>query len=263
MKWKINYELMQDKNANEKASIVINDVLNEFERLIPEGPPLGYKPITLINDKEAGPTIYWPLDKDYYKIGLNISDVFYNQIAFQFTQELSRIYCDPRIDNWLIEIITHVSALYMLDFLGAKWELDPPHPNVQEYHENFTNYRSNLLGTAFSKIDMVKYQVSPEWVKHQVSKLMNHHKYNRGKILIIAYEILSYFTESDDNWRLLPYIGRYSKPAPSEDATNLVTHRNTDPDFTKLTKEVPENLRPFVKKLTDKFGVFEEQTKSE
>jgi hypothetical protein len=259
MKWTINYELMQDNNANDKASIVINDILNEFERLIPEGPPLGYKPIQLVNDKEAGPTLYWPLGKDYYKIGLNISDVYYNQIAFQFTQELTRIYCDPRISNWFIELVDHVAALYILNFLGAKWEVAPPHPDVHDYHENFTNYRSNLLGTAFSKIDMVKYQISNEWVKHQVKKLINKEKYNRGKLLLIAYEILGYFTESDEHWKILPYIGKCSVPKPPEDPKNLVTSRNASPDFTKLLNEAPDKLKPFVQKLVDKFGVFEEE----
>ncbi len=259
MKWTVHYQLMPDENANNKASIVLNDIINEFERLIPDGPPLGYKPITLINDKVAGPTLYWPLGKDYYKIGLNISNVYYNQIAFQFSQEFSRIYCDPRINNWFIELIDHVTALYMLNFLGAKWEVAPPHPDVKDYHENFTNYRSNLLGTAFSKIDMVKYQISNEWVKNQVKKLMKQERYNRGKLLLIAYEILGYFTESDENWKLLPYIGKCSDPAPPEDSRNLVTNRNTRPDFDKLLKEVPENIKPLVKKLVDKFGVFEQE----
>jgi len=259
MEWTINYELMQGEDSNDKASIVITDIINEFERLIPDGPPLGYKPITLINDKTAGPTLYWPLGKDYYKIGLNISDVFYNQIAFQFTQEFTRIYCDPRINNWFIELVAHVASLYMLNFLGAKWEVAPPHPDVHDYHENFTNYRSNLLGTAFSKIDMVKYQISNEWVKYQVRKLMNREKYNRGKLLLIAYEILGLFTESDENWKLLPYIGKCSKPEPPEDSHNLITNRNATPDFERLLEEVPQKIKPFVQKLVNKFGVFEQE----
>jgi len=258
MKWIINYELMQEKTSNEKASLVINDIVNEFERLLPEAPPLGFKPIQLINDKVGGPTLYWPLGKDYYKIGLNISDIFYNQVAFQFTQEFCHIYCDPRINNWFIELVCHVAALQMLNFLDAKWETDPPIPELQDYHENFTNYRSNLLGAAFSKIDMVKYQIANEWVGYQVQKLMNKESYNRGKLLLIAYEILGLFNESEENWKILPYIGKCSTPAPPEDSANLVTHRNAQPDFKKLLEEVPGNIKPFAKKLIDKFGVLKE-----
>jgi len=259
MKWTIHYEMMEDQDANEKASLVINDIAEEFERLIPQGPPLGYKPLHLINDPAAGPTIYWPLGKDFYKIGLNISNVFFNQVAFQFSQEFCRIYCDPRISNWFIQLMNHVAALYFLDYLNKKWEYDPPMEELKDYHENFSNYRSNLLGTAFSRIDMVKYQISNEWVKNQVKKLINRETYNRGKMLIVAYEILGLFQESDANWQMLPYIGRCSVPAPPGDPKDVTTIRKTDMDFNRLTDAVPREIKPFVQKLVDKFGVMEEE----
>ncbi|MBS3805914.1 MAG: hypothetical protein KGY60_00275 [Bacteroidales bacterium] len=259
MKWTIHYEMMEDQDANEKASLVINDIVEEFERLIPKGPPLGYKPLHLINDRVAGPTIYWPLGKDFYKIGLNISNVFFNQVAFQFSQEFCRIYCDPRISNWFIQLMNHVAALYFLDYLNKKWEHDPPMEELKDYHENFSNYRSNLLGTAFSRIDMVKYQISNEWVKNQVKKLINRETYNRGKMLIVAYEILGLFQESDANWQMLPYIGRCSVPAPPGDPKDVTTIRKTDMDFNRLIDAVPKEIKPFVQKLVDKFGVMEEE----
>lgn len=259
MKWTIHYEMMEDQDANEKASLVINDIVEEFERLIPQGPPLGYKPLHLINDRVAGPTIYWPLGKDFYKIGLNISNVFFNQVAFQFSQEFSRLYCDPRISNWFIELVDHVVALYFLDYLNEKWEHNPPVEALKDYHENFSNYRSNLLGTAFSRIDMVKYQISNEWVKDQVKKLINRETYNRGKLLVVAYEILGLFQESDANWQMLPYIGQCSVPAPPEDPRDVTTRRKTDMDFNRLMDAVPEEIKPFVQKLVDKFGIMEEE----
>jgi hypothetical protein len=263
MEWTIHYELMEDPNADERASLVIRDVVEEMERLIPQGPPLGYKPIHLINDLEAGPTLYWPLGKSYYKIGLNISNVYFNQVAFQFSQEFSRLYCDPRINNWFVEMVVHMAALYFLEFLGEKWEEDPPFEELKDYHENFTNYRSNLLGAAFSRIDMVKYQISNEWLKHQARKLMNRETYNRGKILVVAYEILDLFRESEKNWLMLPYLGRCSVPAPPENPGDITTIRKTSMDFNRLLEEVPGDVKPFVRKLTDKFGVFEQEQESD
>ena len=263
MEWTIHYELLEDQSADERASLVISDVVEEFERLIPQGPPLGYKPLHLINDKVNGPTLYWPLGKKYYKIGLNISNVFFNQVAFQFSQEFTRIYCDPRISNWFIELVGHVAALYFLDFLNAKWETNPPFEELKAYHENFSNYRSNLLGTAFSRIDIVKYQISNEWVKDQVQKMMNREHQNRGKMLVLAYEILNLFRESDRNWQMLPHIGRCTVPPPPEDPQDVTTIRKTEMDFRKLLREVPEDIQPFVQKLVDKFGLLEEKQESE
>ena len=101
-KWIINSRIFDSNEQNNKALIVLQDIVDEFERLIPTGPPLGFKPIELINDIVSGPTIYQPLKQDFYKIGLNVSDIHYNQITFQFTQELCRVYCDPRISSWFV-----------------------------------------------------------------------------------------------------------------------------------------------------------------
>jgi hypothetical protein len=106
---------------------------------------------------------------------------------------------------------------------------------------------------------MVKYQISNEWVKYQVNKLIGQESRNKGKMLLIAYELLSLFKEADENWLMLPYIGQCSDPAPPEDSNNLVTNRKAKPDFKKLLEAVPNETKPFVQKLIDKFGVFEEE----
>jgi len=256
-KWTININVFEKKELNNKVSFVINDIVNEFDRLIPSGSPMGYKPIKLINDLEAGPTFYWPLGKDFYKIGLNVSGVYYNQIAFQFSQELSRIYCDPRINSWMIELLCHIAALYALDFLAHKWEENPPSKELEDYWYNFDSYKSNLLGAAFSKVDMVKYQVANEWVEYQVNKLRKKDHLNRGKLLIIAYELLPMFKEHPESWSMLPYVGKSSVPPPPEDPKSLITNRNTEPDFEKLISMLPKELNTFAEKFFTKIGAKE------
>jgi len=87
-KWNIKSNVFESNELNEKLMIVINDIVEEFDRLIPAGPPLGFKTLELVNDEVSGPTFYWPKVQDFYKIAFIISDLNYNQIAFQFTQEL-------------------------------------------------------------------------------------------------------------------------------------------------------------------------------
>ncbi len=125
-KWDIKSNVFATDNENSKLMMIINDIVEEFDRLIPAGPPLGFKRIELVNDEIVGPSFYWPLGRDFYKIALNISGLNYNQIAFQFSQELCRIYCDPRMRSWFIQLLSHLFALYSLDMLGNKWEINPP-----------------------------------------------------------------------------------------------------------------------------------------
>lgn len=253
--WNLHVNIFQDKKLNQEAEILLNDILKMFNEMIPEGPPLGIKRVEVINDHAGGPTLYWPLAKDHYRIGLNVSDLFYNQLAFQFTQEFCNLYCDPRIYNWFTELICHVASLYSLDYLSVKWEENPPSPELKEYWDNFDSYKSHLLGAAFSKVDMVKYQVSNEWVPYQINKLRNHDKLNRGKLLIIAYELLPLFKHYPNSWRLLPLMGKASEPAPPDNPEILVTNRHTKPDFQKLAEMAPENTQEFLTKLLGKCGI--------
>jgi hypothetical protein len=256
-KWDIKSNVFATKEENIKLMMVINDIVEEFDRLIPSGPPLGYKKLELINDEISGPTFYWPLGRDFYKIALNVSYLNYNQIAFQFSQELCRIYCDPRMRSWFIQLLCHTVALYSLDMLGKKWEKNPPNNDLKDYWYNFDSYKSNLLGAAFSKVDIVKYQVDSEWVQYQVNKLRRKNKLNRGKLLIIAYELLPMFKEHPESWQILPLVGKNSNPPPPSNPEEIVTNRDTEPDFEKLMEEIPENLRSFSHKFYDKIGAKE------
>jgi len=253
--WDLHISIFQEKQKNDQAAWVINDILKMFDEMIPEGPPLGIKRLDICNDHSAGPTLYWPLKKDVYKIGVNVSDLYYNQLAFQFAQEFCNLYCDPRIYNWFTELICHVASLYTLDYLSAKWEETPPNNELEGYWDSFDSYKSHLIGAAFSKVDMVKYQVSNEWVPYQINKLQKHDKLNRGKLLIIAYELLPLFKKYPNSWHILPYMGQASKPAPPENPEILVTNRKTMPDFLKLSTLLPENLQEFITKLTEKCGI--------
>ncbi len=256
-KWIINSNIFDSIEQNNKALIVLQDIVDEFERLIPAGPPLGYKTIEIVNDIVSGPTIYRPLNHDFYKIGLNVADLNYNQIAFQFSQELCRIYCDPRINSWFIEMLCHISALYSLDFLGHKWEDSPPNEELTDYWYNFDSYKSNLLSAAFSKVDIVKYQVANEWVQYQVNKLKKNDKINRGKLMIIAYELLPMFKDIPESWQMLPFVGKCSEPAPPDDIKNLGFNRKTEPNFEKLLENLPEGLDEFSNRFYDKIGARE------
>jgi len=256
-KWNIKCNVFAGNEKNEKLMIVIKDIVEEFDRLIPAGPPLGFKTLEIVNDEVSGPTFYWPKGQDFYKIALNISDLNYNQAAFQFTQELCRIYCDPRMRSWFIQLLSHVCALYSLEYLSQKWSENPPNEELVEYWYNFDSYKSNLLGAAFSKVDIVKYQVANEWVQYQVNKLRRKDKVNRGKLLIIAYELLPMFKKNVESWQMLPFIGKCSVTPPPSDPKDIVADRDTEPDFEKLIGQLPELMMEFANKFYDKIGARE------
>jgi len=253
--WNITIELFDKKEQNEKALLVIKDVLDEFCHLIPSGPVLDISKIIIVNDFEAGPTLFWPKKDDFYTVALNVADVNYKQIAFQFSQELCRIYSYPRITNWLIYLLTHVAALYSLEFLGYKWKEKGNNDELKDYWKEFEAYKNNILASAFTEVDMVKYQMDTNWLKNQVTKLQNDSKISSAKILIMANELLPLFKDSPKLWNLLPLIGKSASPPPPEDNKSMVAVRITKPDFELMKRNVGKTEQDLLNILLKKMGI--------
>lgn len=251
--WEIKYTIWGKKEYNESIALVIDQIADEISMLIPGGPPLGFKPVILVNALYYDHRLYWPLNQEYYKIGLDVGHITFGKTTYQFTHELAHIYCDPRVVNWFIEIICHVASFYFLDFLSEKWENQPHDSDYYKNFDVFNNFKNEVLREAVDKVDLYQFQVSGDWLKKELRKIHNERTLgNRIIYNIISMEILPLFKEFKEGWQILPYIGSSSVPLPPENPENLTTNREVLPDFDKLYQIIPEHLKPFVKKLLEK-----------
>ena len=252
MNWEIHYNLWDNNEHNKTIALVIDQIALEFERLIPTGPPLGYKPIYLVNDMYYEKRLYLPLETDKYKIGLQTEFDTFEKATYQFAHELCHIYCDPRSISWLSEIICHVASFYFLDLFGEKWEINAPDKKYEGYYEHFRNLKKDKLREIVEKVDLVQNQVSNTWIKEEVRKIRRSKDYRNPVIYnIIALELVPQFKESTDPWALLPFIGQCHISTPSEDVTDLSANRDVIPDFDKLYRIVPSHLKPVVNSWKD------------
>ena len=130
--WKLSVKLDQDGSLNDDIKAVLIGIIDKYENLVPQGPPLGYKEIEIM---PGGPMCTINFLPKYYQILLssNAKSRFYCQVAYQFAHELCHIYCDPRIFNRFIESICELSSLYFLEYLSNKWGIDPPYPHWKSY----------------------------------------------------------------------------------------------------------------------------------
>ncbi|UCG28674.1 MAG: hypothetical protein JSV24_04755, partial [Bacteroidales bacterium] len=184
MKWKIECKIWENENSNKEISFVFEHVAELFSKLIPQEPPLGYKSIVLVNDLFYDHRIYCPIHPEYYKIGLNTGQKNYGKAMYEFTHELTHVYCDPRINNWLTETMSHVASFHVLDVLAKKWEDTPPEGTGQYVHDMLRCFKVDLVREAYHKIDLIQHQVSDNWIKKEVKnihacpELGNHIIYN-------------------------------------------------------------------------------------
>jgi len=237
---------------NESFSIVFNQIAEEFTRMIPEGPPLGYKPIVLVNDLLFEHRVYWPFNQDHYTIGLHIVEKNYGEAAYQFTHELTHLYCDPRITNWVIKTVAHTASLYILDVLTDMWEENLPDGIEEDIREVFRDYKVGLMREAVHKIDLRQHQLSNKWIKKEVKKIHENPKSgNRIIYNVIAMEILPIFTEDPALWGIIPHLCKSSFSCQPEDLEDLNSIKEVIFDFSKLSELCPAHLEPSIDKIVN------------
>ncbi len=245
MNWKIYTEVWENERHNKALHLLFEAICFEFDELIPSGPVTGFKPLKIFNDSIAGPTIYWPLNDKFYKIGLNIKEADYAKASFQFAHQLCHIYVDPRVNNWFIESVCNLTGYYFLERFANNPDFDYLVSRFPDDSLSFEDFYSKKIRMNFSDIDLVQHQHSSNWIKREVKKLQQSRDWSNITLNnMIAFELLPYFRDNRDNWQLLQIFGKSSSPSPPDDASNLSSSSMSFPDFEKFFTLVPDNLKP-------------------
>ncbi|MGC9471964.1 MAG: hypothetical protein ACP5D1_10510 [Bacteroidales bacterium] len=250
MAWEIHCRMYEKEESNRRVQYVLDAIAGEMEKLIPAGPPLGFKPITVIHDPYYMHRIYKPLEPDQYRMGITSGKDTFGKAAYDFAHELMHIYVDPRIINWLTEILSHTASFYFMDWLAGKWETDPPHPELEGKYELFTDRKNDMVREAYQKVDLYQNQVSGNWIREEIRRIASW-KIRGNKILydLIALEVLPIFQENPEAWQMVSYVGEATLPPPPSDPEDLTSEAKTQPDFYTFLQLLPENLKPFGEKL--------------
>ncbi|MCF8222463.1 MAG: hypothetical protein K9J25_04895 [Bacteroidales bacterium] len=248
MNWKIKLDLWDSEDYNNNISPVINELSAEFDRLVASAPPLGYKPLWIVNDLYYGMRIYTPLVEEHYKIGLTVGHLTYGKVAYQYAHVLSNIYTDPRQITWLANAFAHMASFRFLDHFAEKWIDNPPSAAYEGDYEAFASLKSEKIKTAFQNVDIMLNLASNEWIKEEVQKLEHGNDHVPAVLFdLIGLELQPLFRE-DETWKLFSYLGKGTR-TPVEDATDLRCRPRAKPDFDSLRAAVPSELKDLVDRV--------------
>lgn len=235
-------------SLNNNASIcndiwaVCADVTEHYKSLVPQGTPLGAKPLYVVHNPST-PIAFVNGLPNYYSIGLTVNERLYNQIAYQFAHELTHIYCDPRITNWFIESLCEMASLYFLDYLADKWMTLPPFPNWTDYAPRFLEYkadRENEVKTSFGITDIDSLNNQFRTILTSISE-----PYNRNANTVIAIKLIDCFRDNKNFWKLLPIVGQ----ATDKTLTEGCFFENSIPDFDKLIELSSGEIRELAEEI--------------
>lgn len=249
MNWQLQNKIGTDELEQKKITLLLNAILQKFEQLIPEEPPLGYKPIVLECDRDLGYLVTWENKDDSYLLSVNGCEMDIEKIAFQFARGVGHLYSDPRVNNWLIEVFCHIASLYYIDFIVDIWETNGL-DSFSGHPEDFISYKNLIVSDSFSGVDLVQYQVSNKWIKNEVNKLRrNQGIIDRDRIILVALELIPLFKLHEEAWQLLPFLGKSVIDDELKKPVGMVHVINSKPDFEKLEELLPETLTAVYQKI--------------
>lgn len=168
---------------------------------------------TYIIEHGAKLNIRTPWLTDFSKIKtrtifLSSANTYYAQYVYQFAHE----YCHYQIPfspvqelRWLEESICELASLYTLRQVDKQWESNPPYPNWQDYHSNFTKYAENEEKN-YEFINL-NFSVEPD----DVLSYLRRNEYDRPKNRYIALKLLPLFYQHPELWHAVPFLCRVNE----------------------------------------------------
>lgn len=197
----------------------------------------GDTPLTLYNRSSSGE----------YVILLAISDMYWDQYAYQFSHELCHILSnhDKNKGNkcrWFDETICELASLFTLRRMVASWSITPPYQNWADYATKLREYADKYLKS--EERAMPKGHNLQTWFTVHRSQLETN-PYNRKLNGLIANILLPVFEHNPIIWRTVIYLNTY----------DLSDNDSFEVFLNKWKQEVPINLQEHVKVISDMFGI--------
>jgi hypothetical protein len=206
--------------------------------------PEALRPILVMRSKEGPIVLFKRGPRGEYFVKLNTGNRYWCQYAFQIAHEIGHILCrykDGDSNNkWFEETLCETASLFALRAMAESWKTKPPYQNWKGYASNLNKYAEERI-ERFGLPDGKHLATFYAEQAPQLSTVAT----DRSKNAAIAIELLPLFEKNPEGWRALHYINE--------------SVWNETQDFTTYLRNwyrhTPEDLKPFVEKVAEKFGI--------
>jgi hypothetical protein len=234
---KTKSQIPNPKDITDKMEILYPEINDIYDKLIPNGPFLGKKDITIILNP-SNPISYPSLLPNAYLIGLSKGGLIYDQLAYQYAHELCHIYSDPRINNWLIESFCECMSFVILEHLYDHWSKKASITGTEWYAINYKNYLQNSINSYLVQIEKNENEIKDLDIVDTLESLTSN--IERKTNFILAYKIFLYYKEYPKVLHLIPYLHFTSFEL---NLTPNDLFQTVKPNTEGMDKNIPMDLR--------------------
>lgn len=151
-----------------------------------------------------------------YKIGLSVTNRFWDNFSFQFGHEFCHIMQNhdaihevlpDNKNGWFQESICELASLWVLRRMGETWAYRAPYNNWVDYRYALIDYANNwLMGR-----EEVQYEgTAAEWLKEWEEPMRQNqpNAFSYARVAQLSYKFLPIFEENPETWnavRQMPF----------------------------------------------------------
>ena len=202
------------------------------------------RPVIVMRSKEGPIVLFKRGPRGEYFVKLNTGDRYWCQYAFQFAHEFGHILCqykdgDPS-NKWFEETICEVASLFALRAMAKIWEDYPPYPNWSGYSKHLRQYATERIDRYKLKDDV---HLSTFFAENAV--YLKTHATDRTRNAAVAIRLLPLFEKHPEGWKAIHYLNE----SVWEEEQDFPTYLRS------WYRHTPEDLKPFVEKVGEAFGI--------
>ncbi len=142
---------------------------------------------------------------DEYKVGLTVTDTYWNQFSYQFGHEFCHIMenhdtiSKNNPNRWFHESICMMASIWVLKQMSETWAYRPPYPNWVSYRHNLLRYADNSMqrpGVQFSGTAEEWLDEWEQFLRDDYRNSFTHHL----TVLQLSQQFLPIFEENPEAW---------------------------------------------------------------
>ena len=166
--------------------------------------------ITIIYNHDSSKIYYrhtFGGDHDEYRIGLHVTDKYWDHFSYQFGHEFCHILhnfedtsgYDP--NHWFQEALCELANLWVIRRMSKTWAYRAPYDNWVDYRHNLAHYANNWM---MSRPEVQYSKSGAAWLSENENRLRdNFTGHDYARVAQLSYKFLSIFDDNPEAWNAI------------------------------------------------------------
>ena len=150
-------------------------------------------------------------DADEYKIGLSVTDRYWDNFSYQFGHEFCHLMQNHdalheelpnNLNKWFYEAICELANLWVIRRMSETWAYRPPYDNWVGYRHHLKDYANNWM---MSRPEVQYVDTAADWLEEWEERMRRNESgaFTYARVAQLSYKFLPIFEENPKAWNIV------------------------------------------------------------